>query len=105
MTRPPPRSTLFPYTTLFRSVRQSVGGQAETRKPPHLSGFDFRRPRPQVPWRTLSVARTGENQFVRRCRHLTEGRRGVADEKLGLLGRTPARTGKKRADGERAAGT
>src|SRR5437762_7448083 len=24
MTRPPPRSTLFPYTTLFRSVRDAV---------------------------------------------------------------------------------
>src|SRR3972149_6613921 len=27
MTRPPPRSTLFPYTTLFRA--QHVGGHAE----------------------------------------------------------------------------
>src|SRR5947209_9573562 len=25
MTRPPPRSTLFPYTTLFRSRRRAVG--------------------------------------------------------------------------------
>src|SRR5262245_62442728 len=27
MTRPPPRSTLFPYTTLFRSVRISTEDQ------------------------------------------------------------------------------
>src|SRR5437660_2300110 len=26
MLRPPPRSTLFPYTTLFRSIRRSLSG-------------------------------------------------------------------------------
>src|SRR5262249_61141211 len=26
MSRPPPRFTLFPYTTLFRSIRQAVAG-------------------------------------------------------------------------------
>src|SRR2546422_5179199 len=29
MIRRPPRSTLFPYTTLFRSVDQGVGGERE----------------------------------------------------------------------------
>src|SRR2546422_5416570 len=29
MIRRPPRSTLFPYTTLFRSVESRVGGAAE----------------------------------------------------------------------------
>src|SRR2546430_7880537 len=29
MIRRPPRSTLFPYTTLFRSHRGEVGGEAE----------------------------------------------------------------------------
>src|SRR5690606_41360229 len=38
--RRPPRSTLFPYTTLFRSVRKAVH-VAET--PDHA--FDHRRPR------------------------------------------------------------
>src|SRR5690242_21402664 len=28
MIRPPPRPTLFPYTTLFRSVQRHVGGDA-----------------------------------------------------------------------------
>src|SRR5712675_3221847 len=28
MIRRPPRSTLFPYTTLFRSARAAVGGRA-----------------------------------------------------------------------------
>src|SRR5690242_21627216 len=29
MLRPPPRSTLFPYTTLFRSVRQDSQGSSQ----------------------------------------------------------------------------
>src|SRR5437868_9550246 len=32
MTRPPPRSTLFPYTTLFRSAREQIA-KAATRAP------------------------------------------------------------------------
>src|SRR2546425_8766814 len=31
MIRRPPRSTLFPYTTLFRSLRSRVGGRAAPR--------------------------------------------------------------------------
>src|SRR5690242_21231359 len=33
MARPPPRSTLFPYTTLFRSPRSRRGGQRRTSSP------------------------------------------------------------------------
>src|SRR3712207_8439260 len=33
MIRRPPRSTLFPYTTLFRSVRPLLGGDAAAREP------------------------------------------------------------------------
>src|SRR5436853_3013688 len=36
MTRRPPRSTLFPYTTLFRSV--VCAASVEDRLPPHLRG-------------------------------------------------------------------
>src|SRR2546427_6985389 len=32
MIRRPPRSTLFPYTTLFRSVEGGAGGAARTRR-------------------------------------------------------------------------
>src|SRR5690349_23989379 len=49
MIRPPPRSTLFPYTTLFRSAR-GLGGQAEHRRAQQRSlhlclsgGHAFRR--------------------------------------------------------------
>src|SRR2546430_12800812 len=38
MIRRPPRSTLFPYTTLFRSVRESGG------RPGHLRTQDERSP-------------------------------------------------------------
>src|ERR1041385_7243561 len=33
MIRRPPRSTLFPYTTLFRSVREKAGGREEAAGP------------------------------------------------------------------------
>src|SRR2546430_13861547 len=38
MIRRPPRSTLFPYTTLFRSLRQNLGGQRpDNVNPQHLA--------------------------------------------------------------------
>src|SRR3712207_8799941 len=43
MIRRPPRSTLFPYTTLFRSALFEVEGQAEdagARELDHLAGHD-----------------------------------------------------------------
>src|SRR5207253_7412423 len=38
MVRRPPRSTLFPYTTLFRSPRAARSGAASRARPPHRSG-------------------------------------------------------------------
>src|SRR5947209_11621977 len=35
MIRPPPRSTLFPYTTLFRSARDRAAGPARARRVDH----------------------------------------------------------------------
>src|SRR5687768_18260104 len=40
MTRRPPRSTLFPYTTLFRSSQIYVEGRLETRKWTDKSGVE-----------------------------------------------------------------
>src|SRR5256885_2800194 len=37
MIRRPPRSTLFPYTTLFRSARVAVGGDGEGTHPDRKS--------------------------------------------------------------------
>src|SRR2546422_7375022 len=38
MIRRPPRSTLFPYTTLFRSVRRAAGGIATGTQGPGAGG-------------------------------------------------------------------
>src|SRR4051812_37994633 len=51
MIRPPPRSTLFPYTTLFRSRRKTVGlrraiedrDHRATRRATHLSPYATQR--------------------------------------------------------------
>src|SRR2546427_1254166 len=39
MIRRPPRSTLFPYTTLFRSLAYSVARPAEDSRAPNSSAF------------------------------------------------------------------
>src|SRR3712207_7710333 len=45
MIRRPPRSTLFPYTTLFRSIRSGSGGKARKghrhERPDPLAASDF----------------------------------------------------------------
>src|SRR2546430_6856204 len=49
MIRPPPRSTLFPYTTLFRSEQQAVPGARAARDPQRRVDGDvvaLDRPRP-----------------------------------------------------------
>src|SRR3712207_9239070 len=49
MIRRPPRSTLFPYTTLFRSPLHKLFGRALRGSPPgRLRGFDEGRQRLQV---------------------------------------------------------
>src|SRR5260221_6433736 len=45
MIRRPPRSTLFPYTTLFRSQRVEVGGAGRRR---HERDVDAREPRQRI---------------------------------------------------------
>src|SRR2546426_5727749 len=55
MIRRPPRSTLFPYTTLFRSVRRRAGG---------VSAHEARRRRQDHQHRLDDVAVRG---FVRRA--------------------------------------
>src|SRR2546425_5856240 len=42
MIRRPPRSTLFPYTTLFRSHREGKGARAAPRKPRRPPGLGVR---------------------------------------------------------------
>src|SRR5215813_14769438 len=42
MIRRPPRSTLFPYTTLFRSLRELLGREVDALGPVPQSGTKFR---------------------------------------------------------------
>src|SRR5690242_21472480 len=61
MTRPPPRSTLFPYTTLFRSTRASFGVSAFVRTPRvRISSAHLRR-RSKLRYVSESDARSEEH--------------------------------------------
>src|SRR5436853_3942578 len=64
MIRRPPRSTLFPYTTLFRSRRSRREIRASRRLPPGLSSRHRRR-------ETASAARSEEHTSeLQSLRHL-----------------------------------
>src|SRR5205814_10447582 len=76
MLRPPPRSTLFPYTTLFRSPRQR-NRPACRRRRSRSSPAGSRRPRSGAPFRSCgrrSEEHTSELQSLRHlvCRLLLE---------------------------------
>src|SRR5436309_14722536 len=61
MIRPPPRSTLFPYTTLFRSI---ITRAARCRTPPSMTEFCRSHEERQIPralqW-TRDLARSEEH--------------------------------------------
>src|SRR5688572_33446954 len=63
LVRPPPRSTLFPYTTLFRSPDGASGRRA------HVGEARRREQRPRVRWEQDAQAR------VPRVRRAREGLR------------------------------
>src|SRR2546427_9575296 len=67
MIRRPPRSTLFPYTTLFRSARRGVGGAGG-------GGCSVPRDRRSVPYSRRSEEHTSELQSQSNlvCRLLLE---------------------------------
>src|SRR5689334_25267698 len=84
MTRPPPRSTLFPYTTLFRSVRCAVRGlharqHAELREAGHIAlGQNLRMLDTQA---VVELRPAGEGTLVR-----------IEDERVGAkIGRASCR--------------
>src|SRR5438445_7658286 len=67
MIRPPPRSTIFPYTTLFRS-----GEQLEPPAEPDR-GKDDERDRSRLPaHRTLGIHRTHQKPASRSEEHTSE---------------------------------
>src|SRR5688572_31784137 len=58
MIRPPPRSTLFPYTTLFRSRNRPRLSAAVDHRPGHRPSADEQRGRQRVgrlQWRDLQL--------------------------------------------------
>src|SRR5689334_23648032 len=81
MIRRPPRSTLFPYTTLFRSkpkrrqtpTRRSVRGRGQTwtSRRRHWSACRFRAGRIR-PWRSEEHTSELQSQFHLVCRLLLE---------------------------------
>src|SRR5947199_3434451 len=77
MIRRPPRSTLFPYTTLFRSrdfAREGVGGLRTVDHAPGHDDFLVGRPRPFEIGDGRSEEHTSELQSLRHlvCRLLLE---------------------------------
>src|SRR5947209_12654407 len=91
MVRPPPRSTLFPYTTLFRSFRAVNGPAASGAREKHNAtrcGLPVPAPRhPQsggpIPstWRSRSEEHTSELQSRQYlvCRLLLEKKKKTTD--------------------------
>src|SRR4051812_49933994 len=79
MIRRPPRSTLFPYTTLFRS--QELGETAvrdasvRTRQPPPRSAAAVEGGEARVPLADLSARHDGQRRTARR---LSPAREGIA---------------------------
>src|SRR5262245_63735830 len=73
MTRRPPSSTLFPYTTLFRSPRSS-GTRTRRRTGPRSPGASAARRRPRASRSVRSEEHTSELQSLRHlvCRLLLE---------------------------------
>src|SRR2546430_8936371 len=79
MIRRPPRSTLFPYTTLFRSLRACPAADRRDRRRQGGSGAGGR---PRVP-RVRSEEHTSELQSQSNlvCRLLLEKKNNVAPQK------------------------
>src|SRR5690242_21214391 len=82
MTRPPPRSPLFPYTTLFRSLNdllteirrqlKPLGRQAEVARKAATVQADVRDARARLLADDLVTARTALEQELRSEEHTSE---------------------------------
>src|SRR5260221_10931591 len=75
MIRRPPRSTLFPYTTLFRSARQMAWGEAPPARP-WRSGW--RRPPRHGTWRSEEHTSELQSHSDLVCRLLLEKKKHSA---------------------------
>src|SRR5439155_19598795 len=93
MIQPPPRSTLFPYTTLFRSphARSLRPNQSMVRRSPSSTSTRGAQPRsararPMSGWRTRSEEHTSELQSRGHlvCRLLLEKKKNLLRSALSM---------------------
>src|SRR5438046_9426461 len=82
MIRPPPRSTLFPYTTLFRSSRRTVRGECVSRDRRGMSPRTGSRSSRWTPTATRSEEHTSELQSLTNivCRLLLEKKKNEREK-------------------------
>src|SRR2546430_10432030 len=92
MIRRPPRSTLFPYTTLFRSPRDAGRRLGAGQRPRELGGRDARDPRDLRPARRVHAARGARARFVAGARATLEAAPAPSDRRtVAGGGRRPPR--------------
>src|SRR2546430_5552128 len=86
MIRRPPRSTLFPYTTLFRSWRQAwptdCGTRSRACEPPRSSLSAASRARPAPPARSEEHTSELQSQSNLVCRLLLEKKKKTCSIRL-----------------------
>src|SRR5438309_5570880 len=101
MIRRPPRSTLFPYTTLFRSPCGWRGWSPGCpRTPPRIIRRTQRRARRPAPssrrtiWRSEEHTSELQSQFHLVCRLLLEKKKTISDARVTRTDRLKARISK-----------
>src|SRR3712207_8640454 len=80
MIRRPPRSTLFPYTTLFRSSRGPARGQGGSRDPAMVSQLSYKHLgelTPETLLTSLEAARAQVSRLMERLQSLQEDRKST----------------------------
>src|SRR2546430_5102548 len=86
MIRRPPRSTLFPYTTLFRSPPRRRARWARARAAPTSPGRSGRRPGPRGPARSEEHTSELQSQSNLVCRLLLEKKKNEVKQHLDAYG-------------------
>src|SRR5256885_7195143 len=71
MIRRPPRSTLFPYTTLFRSDQAAAGDIAKTNGTPYGRGLSYAMQSAQVTKASAAASQAAAEAFVTRSEEHT----------------------------------
>src|SRR3989449_10332835 len=84
MIRRPPRSTLFPYTTLFRS-HELADGARESLQPPAHDAVIIRRPGVLGDLSVIPGRRPGIGRAVEVAREGHHGHRGLGHDAVGQL--------------------